>query len=117
MVTSSRCGFCLSRFSVSAPGLPASTTASSRWFGNANIAISEEEKNADTTSSSSITTPPTAANVVLESDCPRTSTVAGTPAVTTPWRGSSPATLVATSDCILLLFWTGKYISCDRKPE
>ncbi len=47
IVTSRRCGSFLSDSTVFAPGTPSSTSASTRCFASENIAISDEEKNAE----------------------------------------------------------------------
>jgi hypothetical protein len=64
MVMSSRCGSDLRARTVSAPGMPSSTRLSIRCCGSENIAISDEEKNADNPTNTRMATTPRRATVV-----------------------------------------------------
>jgi hypothetical protein len=62
IVTSSRWGSLLRSARVSAPATPSSTIFSSRWGASENIAISDEEKKADSATRRTMTTTPTVTN-------------------------------------------------------
>ena len=56
--------------SVVAPRRPSSTSDSRRWGGSENMAISEEEKNAESPMRMSIATVPRPATTLLETSAP-----------------------------------------------
>jgi hypothetical protein len=83
IVTSRRCGSAFMLLSVFAPRRPSSTSPSSLWGGSENMAISDEEKKAESPISMTIASAPSAPTMLFGTSAP--------PNCTPDWRAGTTA--------------------------